>query len=151
MRVNTRLFGEIEIDDSRIITFTTGIMGFEEYKRYSLVYNSDNNGNIKWLQCLDNPELAFAVVDPMKVIAEYNPVVDEDTLAKLGEVESEEDYFLLAIVTVPSDLTKMTANLKAPVIINIRTCRADQIIVNNDDYEVRYKVYDYIKKKKEDA
>lgn len=87
----------------------------------------------------------------MKVIAEYNPVVDEDTLAKLGEVESEEDYFLLAIVTVPSDLTKMTANLKAPVIINIRTCRADQIIVNNDDYEVRYKVYDYIKKKKEDA
>lgn len=50
MRVNTRLFGEIEIDDSRIITFTTGIMGFEEYKKYSLVYNSDKNGNIKWLQ-----------------------------------------------------------------------------------------------------
>lgn len=151
MKVNTCLFGEIEVDDSKIITFTTGIMGFEEYKKYSIVYNSDKNGNIKWLQCLDKPELAFAVIDPMKVIAQYNPVVDEDMLSELGEVETEDDYFLLAIVTVPSDLTKMTANLKAPVVINTRTCKANQIIVNNDDYEVRYNVYEYVKKKKEDA
>lgn len=151
MKVNTRLFGEIEVDDSKIITFTTGIMGFEEYKKYTLIYNADKFGNIKWLQCLDKPDLAFTVIDPMDVVAEYNPVVDDEILGQLGEVETDEDYFILVIVTVPSDLTKMTANLKAPVIINTKTRKANQIIVNNDDYAVRYNVYQYIKKCKEDA
>jgi len=60
------------------------------------------------------------------------------------------DYFLLSVVTVPSDLTKMTANLKAPIVINMNTKKACQLIVNNDNYEVRYNVYDYIQKMKEE-
>ena len=142
MKVNTRLFGEIEVAEDRIITFTQGLMGFEQYTRYTLIYNSEKKGRIMWLQCLDEPQLAFTVIDPMKVVAEYNPVVDD--------VESEGDYFLLSVVTVPSDLTKMTANLKAPIVINMNTKKACQLIVNNDNYEVRYNVYDYIQKMKEE-
>ena len=56
----------------------------------------------------------------------------------------------LSVVTVPSDLTKMTANLKAPIVINMNTKKACQLIVNNDNYEVRYNVYDYIQKMKEE-
>lgn len=150
MKVNTRLFGEIEVAEDRIITFMQGLMGFEEYTRYTLIYNSEKKGRIMWLQCLDEPQLAFTVIDPMKVVAEYNPVVDDEWLAQLGEVESEGDYFLLSVVTVPSDLTKMTANLKAPIVINMNTKKACQLIVNNDNYEVRYNVYDYIQKMKEE-
>ena len=151
MKVNTRLFGEIDVVEDRIINFTTGIMGFEEYTHYTLIFNAEKKGNIMWLQSLDEPELAFTVMDPMKIVPEYNPVVEDEWLTSLGEVENEDDYFLLSVVTVPSDLTKMTANLKAPIVINMKTMKACQIIVNNDDYEVRYNVYDYVKKMKEGA
>lgn len=151
MKVNTRLFGEIDVAEDRIINFTTGIMGFEEYEHYTLIFNAEKKGSIMWLQSLDEPELAFTVMDPMKIVPEYNPVVEDEWLEPLGEVDSEDDYFLLSVVTVPSDLTKMTANLKAPVVINMKTKKACQIIVNNDDYQVRYNVYDYVKKVKEGA
>ncbi len=151
MKVNTRLFGEIDVAEDRIINFTTGIMGFEEYVHYTLIFNAEKKGNIMWLQSLDEPELAFTVMDPMKIVPEYNPVVEDEWLAPLGEVETEDDYFLLSVVTVPSDLTKMTANLKAPIVINMKTMKACQIIVNNDDYQVRYNVYDCVKKMKEGA
>ncbi len=151
MKVNTRLFGEIDAAEDRIISFTTGIMGFEEYVHYTLIFNAEKKGNIMWLQSLDEPELAFTVMDPMKIVPEYNPVVEDEWLAPLGEVETEDDYFLLSVVTVPSDLTKMTANLKAPIVINMKTMKACQIIVNNDDYQVRYNVYDCVKKMKEGA
>lgn len=151
MKVNTRLFGEIDVAEDRIINFTTGIMGFEEYVHYTLIFNAEKKGNIMWLQSLDEPELAFTVMDPMKIVPEYNPVVEDEWLAPLGEVETEDDYFLLSVVTVPSDLTKMTANLKAPIVINMNTMKACQIIVNNDDYQVRYNVYDCVKKMKEGA
>lgn len=149
MKVNTRIFGEIEVAEDKLISFTTGLLGFESYKKYTLIFNSENKGDIMWLQCLDEPELAFTVIDPMKIVPSYNPVVEEELLLPLGEVNSEEDYFLLTVLTVPSDLTKMTANLKAPVVINMNTRRACQLIVNNDEYQVRYNVYDYIKKIKE--
>ena len=126
-------------------------MGFEEYTHYTLIFNAEKKGNIMWLQSLDEPELAFTVMDPMKIVPEYNPVVEDEWLAPLGEIETEDDYFLLSVVTVPSDLTKMTANLKAPIVINMKTMKACQIIVNNDDYEVRYNVYDYVRKIKEGA
>lgn len=151
MKVNTRLFGEIDVAEDRIINFTAGIMGFEEYVHYTLIFNAEKKGNIMWLQSLDEPELAFTVMDPMKIVPEYNPVVEDEWLAALGEVETEDDYFLLSVVTVPSDLTKMTANLKAPIVINMKTMKACQIIVNNDDYQVRYNVYDCVKKMKEGA
>ena len=151
MKVNTRLFGEIDVAEDRIINFTTGIMGFEKYVHYTLIFNAEKKGNIMWLQSLDEPELAFTVMDPMKIVPEYNPVVEDEWLAPLGEVETEDDYFLLSVVTVPSDLTKMTANLKAPIVINMKTMKACQIIVNNDDYQVRYNVYDCVKKMKEGA
>ena len=149
MKVNTRLFGEIDVAEERIITFTQGLMGFEDYSHYTLIYDSEKKGKIMWLQCLDEPQLAFTVMDPMELVTEYNPVVEDEWLTPLGEVESEADYFLLAVVTVPSDLTKMTANLKAPIVINMNTKKACQLIVNNDDYQIRYNVYDYVRKMKE--
>lgn len=150
MKINTKLFGEIEVAEERIIEFTSGMMGFEEYKKFTLIFDSEKKGNIMWLQSMEEPELAFPVMDPMKLLAEYNPVVEDEWLAPLGEVTGEEDYYLLTVLTVPSDLTKMTANLKAPVVINMNTRKACQLIVNNEEYVVRYNVYDYVRKMKEE-
>lgn len=150
MRINTKLFGEIEVAEERVVEFTSGMMGFEEYRKFTLIFDSEKKGNIMWLQSMEEPELAFPVMDPMKLLAEYNPVVEDEWLAPLGEVNGEEDYYLLAVLTVPSDITKMTVNLKAPVVINMNTRKACQLIVNNEEYVVRYNVYDYVRKMKEE-
>lgn len=155
MHINSRVFGEIDIDDDKIICFEDGVIGFEEYHKYALLYDEDkkkdDKGGIMWLQCMDEPDLAFPVADPLHIYPGYNPVVEDEWLAPIGEFESADDIFLLSILTVPSDLTKVTANLKAPVIINMITMKACQTIVNNEEYEIRYNIYDYVQslKKKE--
>ena len=100
-----------------------------------------------WLQCVDEPELAFPVMDPMFIIKDYRPVVEDEWLAQIGAFESDEELYVLSVLTVPSDLTKMTINLKAPIVINISTRLGCQIIVNNEEYPIRYSVYDCFNKK----
>lgn len=146
MHINSRLFGEIDVDDGKVIYFESGIIGFDDCKRFTLLYDSEKNEqkSIMWLQSVDRPELAFPVADPMSITREYNPIVEDEWLEPIGGIEKEEDLYVLVILTVPSDLTRMTANLKAPLIINTDTMKGCQLIVNNDDYEVRYNVYDYV-------
>ena len=150
MHISSRLFGEIDIDDSKIISFDNGIIGFDDCKHFTVLYDSEKEGHssIMWLQSVEHPELAFPVADPMNITEDYNPIVEDEWLSSIGEIEKEDDLYVLAILTVPSDLTKMTANLKAPVIINTRTMKGCQLIVNNEEYEVRYNVYDYVQKLK---
>ena len=155
MHIDSRVFGEIDIDDDKIIRFEEGVIGFEEYHNYALIYDEekrkDTKGGIMWLQCMDEPELAFPVADPLHIYSGYNPVVEDEWLASIGEFEDVDDIFLLSILTVPSDITKVTANLKAPLIINTVTRKACQTIVNNEEYEIKYNIYDYVQslKKKE--
>ena len=150
MHINSRLFGEIDVDDNKIITFESGIIGFDECRHFTLLYDSEkgNQRSIMWLQSVERPELAFPVADPMSISREYNPIVEDEWLEPIGEIKNEEDIYVLVILTVPSDLTRMTANLKAPVIINTGTMKGCQLIVNNEEYQVRDNVYDYIQELK---
>lgn len=153
MQIKSKLFGDIEIQDDKIITFEHGIMGFEELKKYALVFDSDKPtpNKIMWLQSAEISDLAFPVLDPTIIMKEYNPIVEDEWLAPIGGYTTEEDLLVLCILTVPSDLTKMTANIKAPLIINSNTRKGCQIIANNDEYSVRYNVYDILQKKKEEV
>lgn len=155
MHIDSRIFGEIDINDDKIIRFEEGVIGFKEYHNYALIYDEekrkDPKGGIMWLQCMDEPDLAFPVADPLHIYPGYNPVVEDEWLAPIGEFDDVDDIFLLSILTVPSDITKVTANLKAPLIINTVTKKACQTIVNNEEYEIKYNIYDYVQslKKKE--
>ena len=153
MQIKSKLFGEIEIQDDKIITFEHGIMGFEELRKYALVFDSDKPtpNKIMWLQSAEISDLAFPVIDPTLIMGDYNPIVEDEWLAPIGGYETEEDLLVLCILTVPSDISKMTANVKAPLIINGITRKGCQIIANNDEYSVRLNVYDILQKKKEEA
>ena len=153
MQIKSKLFGDIEIQDDKLITFEHGIMGFEELRKYALVFDSDKPtpNKIMWLQSAEISDLAFPVIDPTIIMGEYNPVVEDEWLAPIGEYGTEEDLLVLCILTVPSDISKMTANIKAPLIINGITKKGCQIIANNDEYSVRYNVFDILQKKKEEA
>ena len=75
MKVNTRIFGEIDIDDSKIITFENGIIGFSDLKKFALIFDSEkkNKGGISWLQSLEDGNMALPVLDPLIVKPDYSP------------------------------------------------------------------------------
>lgn len=150
MQVNTRHFGEIDLDENKIIYFENGILGFEDYKKYTLLYDEEGEErpDISWLQSLDEASLAIPVISPFLIKEEYNPQVEDELLKPLGEI-TDDNLVILVTITVPSDVEKMTANLKAPFIINSETRKGTQIIVDNADYEVRHRFYDKLKAAKE--
>lgn len=149
MIVKTKHFGEIDLDENKIITFSEGILGFSDYKSYTLLY--DNEGeerpDISWLQSLDEPALAIPVISPFLLREDYNPEVEDELLKPLGELNND-NIVVLVSITVPSDITMMSANLKAPFIMNADTRRGCQIIVENSDYEIQYRFYDKLQEKK---
>ena len=145
MKINTRMFGEIEIEESKIIHFPAGIIGFPDMTDFALVYDEEKGGNapIKWLQSLQETNFALPVMDPLLIVADYDLEVEDDYLVPLGEMK-EEDIFVLVTVTVPKDLTKMSINLQAPVVVNTETRKAIQLIVNTEKYPVKYYIYDIL-------
>lgn len=151
MRVETKLFGVIEIADDKVITLTRGLIGFPQMQHFTLIYDEQkqNRGTIMWFQSLDEPEFAMPVVDPSSIYEDYNPTVNDELLSAIGEL-NDENLFVLVTIKVPSDITKMTINLKGPIIINSDTRLGEQIIVE-DDVDMRFPIYDILQSKKEKA
>lgn len=143
MRVMTKHFGEIELDESKIIHFAEGILGFDNYKKYTILYDNEEGErpDISWLQSIEEPTLAIPIISPFLVMEEYNPEVEDELLKPLGNMNGD-NIIVLVSVTVPSDLTKLSANMKAPFIINSETKKGIQIIVENGDYEIKYHFYE---------
>ncbi len=151
MKLVTRNFGEIEIEDTKIINFPKGIVGFPDLVNFALIFDNEKENNpIKWLQSIEEPQFAMPVVDPLLVRGDYNPEIDDDKLAMIGEWDNE-DILVLVTITVPHEIEKMTVNLKGPFIINTKTTKAVQAIIDDDKYEVRFPVYDILKKMKEES
>lgn len=152
MLAKTKFFGEVELDDDKILEFPNGIIGFEEYKKFAIMYDEDNKEKTKisWLQSLEEPLMALPVIDPLAITEEYVPVIEDELLAPLGNPADEDLLFLLAM-TVPSDMKKVTANMKAPFIINAAAKKGVQLIVENEDYPVKFNVYESVQKMKERA
>ena len=152
MRVQTKFFGEVELDDNKVIEFPNGIIGFEDFKKFAIIYDieDDRDTKISWLQSLEEPTLALPVVDPLAVTTEYAPMIEDELLKPLGN-PADEDLLYLLVMTVPSDMTKVTANMKAPVIISTEERKGVQLIVDNADYPVKFNVYESVQKMKEKA
>ncbi|HAN51051.1 MAG TPA: flagellar assembly protein FliW [Lachnospiraceae bacterium] len=147
MKVTTRLFGDIDIAEDKIIHMESGIVGFPDLKQFTLIFDKekgDDHDTIMWFQSLDEPQFAMPVLVPTSILPEYNPIVNDELLAPLGEL-NDDNLYCLVTVKVPSDLTKMTINQKAPIIINTDTMKGAQLIVENEDYEVRFPIYDILK------
>lgn len=148
MKVETRLFGEIDVVEDKIIHFADGIIGFPDCKNFTLIYDEEKGtkSNISWLQSMDEPVFALPVMDPLAVKEDYNPVVEDELLVSLGDL-TPDNTFILVTVTAPEKIEDLSINLKAPIIINVDTRKASQLIVE-DDYPVKYKIYELLQARK---
>lgn len=150
MTITTKLFGEIEVDEEKKITFPQGIIGFPDINDFLLIHDSESNGSIRWMQSIQEPAFAMPVIDPLIVKSDYNPCIEDELLKPLGNI-SEENTLVLVTISVPHEIENMTVNLKAPIVINGDNRQAAQLIVDDDRYEVKFPIYEILKENKERA
>lgn len=145
MKINTRLFGEVEISDDKVITFENGIIGFPDMKRFALIHDEDvgKGAGIRYMQSLDEANFAMPVMDPLIVKPDYDPEVEDELLKGVGPV-TENNLLVLVTVSVPSDLTRMSVNLRGPLIINVETHNACQVIVEKGEFPVKFPIYEIL-------
>lgn len=149
MKLNTRIFGEIEIAEDKVITFENGIIGFPNLKRFVLLHDEEKGTRVglRFLQSVEEPGFAMPMMDPLVVKSDYNPEVDDELLASVGKL-TPDNILVLVTATVPADLTRMSVNLQGPVIINVDERKACQIILEGNMYPVKFPVYDILQARK---
>ena len=142
MQIETLRFGEVEVDEKKLLMFDDGIPGLEEYHRYALLQFEDSYPII-WLQSMDDGGICLPVLDTYSVLNDYVFDIDETDVEELA-VRGPEDLHVVSVLVIPDDIKGMTANLAAPIIINTVTGKAKQIILGGSNYNVRVPVFQEI-------
>jgi flagellar assembly factor FliW len=138
MKISTTRFGDIEVDDSNVITVLGGIIGFENYYRF-VILDFLKDSQFRWLQSLNDPEVAFVICDPWYFFKDYNFELSDENQNEL-EIESLDDIIAVAISTIPADITKTTLNLISPIIINLKKMIGKQVILYNSSYSTNHRI-----------
>jgi len=137
--ISTTRFGQFEFDELDVVTFPTGILGFPGHQRFVLVAHKENSP-FRWLQSVDEGNLAFLVVDPMTFFPHYAPEMESSDAAYL-QLSEESPRLVYTMVTIPKGLPEsMTVNLAGPIVINAETRYAKQIVLTDDDYGTKHPV-----------
>ena len=141
MLIETR-FGTSEINDSKIISFPSGLPGFEELHQFIIIEVSDTKP-IYWLQSTENEHVALPVIISFAILNDYNIDIRENELEDL-HMENKNDLLVLNVVVIPEDIRNMTVNLAAPVVINAKRGIGKQIIIDAAELPLRYPIYEAV-------
>ncbi len=124
IKLNTSRFGVLETAEEKIINFSDGLVGLPDLKRFVLVDHKDTP--LKWLQSLDDPEMAFIVASPDVMAIECSIDLDM-TIKKYLQLENNEDLVVLMILRVSGE--DVIANLQGPLVINASNMKGAQIVL----------------------
>lgn len=141
MKFKTIRFGEIEYPDDVVMTFPEGVLGFPNDTHYLLLEHDAEGSPFKWLQSLDCPDLAFIVVDPTILDPRYQFDIDLDTERIIG-TDQPAQCAVMSIVNVPRDRPIcMTANLKAPLVVNVELRSGRQVVLGSQAYSISTPIF----------
>jgi len=132
MFIQTTRFGQIEVDDSRLIEFPRGLLGFTRHRRYALLQPSED-GPFFWLQSVEAPELAFVVTDPRLFVADYELPARCDQLEDLGGDASQ----MQVLVIVNKRGSTLTGNLQGPLVVHPERRVGVQMVLADRRYTTR--------------
>ena len=139
-KVNTLRFGEIEVDEGKIVHFADGIPAFEEEHEF-LIIPYDEESPYVFLQSMVTPELAFLMTVPFVFFPEYEFELDDANQEKLG-LTRQEDMLVYMLLTIPDgQVESMTANLMAPIVMNQVTMQARQIVLDKSPYTTKHRLF----------
>jgi flagellar assembly factor FliW len=137
MRVNTKAYGAIDVDERQKIGFPKGILGFEKFKEYVLL--DAERQPFYWLQSVEVERVAFIVVNPFLFRPDYELDIDDAELAEIGIVDPEK-ALIFSIVTIPADGSPMTANLQGPLVINKEKRLARQAVLTDLRWKTKHDI-----------
>lgn len=141
MKIETTRFGEVEFSEEVLIQFPEGVLGFPNDQRYLLLEHDAENSPFKWLQSADSPDLAFIVIDPLLLRPDFAVMIDSDTARIIG-LEDAAESACMAIINVPEgNPVRMTANLKAPLVVNPNLRRGRQVIIGSQNFSISEPVF----------
>jgi flagellar assembly factor FliW len=133
MEIESTRFGRISVDDQRVITFPRGLLGFPSFTRYALIQTGDEN-YFFWLQCVDDPNLAFVVTDPTIFFKNYEvPVRDEVQ----QELDLSDVNFAQVFVICNKVDDWLTGNLLGPIVVNAENRKAMQVVLTEKKWTTR--------------
>jgi flagellar assembly factor FliW len=144
IKIHTKPFGEIEVENNQIIDFPDGILGFDFIKKF-VILDSDENSPFKWMQAFTEPDLAFIIIQPYFFKPDYILAASQIDLDAVDVIDPS-SLLVFVVVTIPGDPSQMTANLQGPVIINTKKRIGRQIISISDKYHVKHNILDEMKK-----
>lgn len=139
MEIKTRNFGTLEIEEDKILTFQDGIPGFEKLSKFTLINNKEEQP-FAFLQSIDDPDISLTIINPYDLIIDYSFEVDDAILRSLGEIK-ENNLGIYAVIVIPNEIEKITANLKAPIIINVESKKGMQVTLVNEKYQIKHPIY----------
>ncbi|MDL2289329.1 flagellar assembly protein FliW [Clostridia bacterium OttesenSCG-928-F22] len=145
MVVETERFGDIDLNDNKVIEFPAGLPGFEDLHKYILL-ETDETKPLYWLQSIEDKYISLPVIIPFEFVEDYCLEIRDYELQELN-IQSQNDLLIMNVVVIPEDLTKMTTNLAAPVIVNARDGVGKQIIIDAKEMPIRFPIYEAIMKK----
>ena len=136
MIVQTTRFGSVEVNDDRVLTFSSGMLGFSSYTQFVLL-QPDEDGIFYWLQSVDSPELAFVVTDPARWCDEYEATIRNEHMDVL-DLDAVGDARVFVIVNKYDET--LTANLQGPLVVNLRNRRGMQIVLSDQRWTTRWEI-----------
>ncbi len=129
MTIQTGRFGELEISEDTLLTFPSGLVGFPMIQQF-VVLDVAEDCHYQWLQAIKEPNLALVIIDVHLIDPEFHAQVSDEGLAELGITQTD-PVLILAVVTIPSGKPEeATANLRAPLVVNLRTRKGKQVILH---------------------
>ena len=135
-QIQTSRFGTLSYNEEDLLFFPRGIPGFYTLLRW--VVSGDEDSPVKWLQSVEDPSVALPITAPHMILADYNAVVPQQELEELDNPLPEEILILVVLTIPPEKPWDMTANLKAPIIINTANRKGKQILLDQEEYPIRF-------------
>ena len=137
MKVNTKAYGEIDVDEKQKVTFPEGLFGFEEINDYVLI--DAEHQPFFWLQSIEDKEIAFILINPFIFRKDYEVNISNEEVGDIG-IDSPDKALIFAIVTIPQDEGSMTANLQGPLIINRDSMTGKQAILSDNRWRTKHDI-----------
>ncbi len=134
--IQTTRFGKISVSDESILRMPDGMLGFEQCKEYVLLEDKPDTP-LKWLQAVEDPAIAFIVVNPLDFVPDYSFELSDDD-AEMLELRSPDQAVVLTTVTIDSNEAEVTTNLLGPIVINSATLAAKQVVLQDERYGTKH-------------
>ena len=145
LQVQTARFGNLIVNEEVVLTFPEGLIGNDKSKRFIVVRHAENSP-FRWLQSLNEPNIAYPIIEPDQFRPDYAPTISEGDALFL-KLDKSTLVLLFVIVTVPPENPQaLTGNLLGPIVINTQTRQGRQVIVQDEGYFTRHPLYEEIQR-----